>query len=62
MPDFCRKAKLVELPANGEVRFKADYVFTGNSPPQWLFMFGNPNGSKDDDLVLTPVHSTGELK
>jgi hypothetical protein len=65
MPDFCRKPQLVELPPNGEVRFKAGYTITGEpdwSISNWSFMFGNPNGSNDDALVLTPVQSTDELR
>ena len=65
MPDFCRKPQLVELPPNGEVRFKAGYTIFGEpdwSVSRWLFMFGNPNGSKDNALVLTPVQSTDELR
>jgi hypothetical protein len=60
MPCFCRKPQLVELPPNGEARFQAGYTVTGDSPPQWLLMFGNPSNSQDPDLVLTPVHSTSE--
>ena len=62
MPDFCRKPKLVELPPNGEVRFKAGYTILGDSPGEWLFMFGNSNESKDEALVLTPVQSTREFR
>ena len=65
MPDFCRKPQLVELPPNGKVRFKAGYTILGEpdwSLSRWSFMFGNPNGSKDEVLVLTPVQSTDELR
>ena len=58
---FCRKARLVELPPNGEVRFESGYTFRGK-PPEFVFMFGNPAGYRDESLVLVSVQSTSELR
>jgi hypothetical protein len=62
MPSFCCQPRLVEIPGNGEVSFESPFTYFGSSsrPPEPRFIFGNPEGVSDGDLLICPVIATSE--